>query len=90
MANGGGIYIVGYCIGAKYALLLASDPSDSHSEGTEIDVEKKKAAIKAVAIAHGKWLITAWFSFLIFPGTMISVSDFENLKAPITIVSVGM
>lgn len=54
VANGGGIYIVGYCIGAKYALLLGADKSDSGSEPSE-SAATKKTDVKAVAIAHGKY-----------------------------------
>ena len=77
VAYGGGIYIVGYCIGAKYALLVGSDLPDTEAHGqsseTELGVVTKVSEIKAVAIAHG---------------TMIAASDFEKIRVPLTVVSV--
>ena len=49
IANGGGIYAVGYCVGAKYALLLAGEHIDDAEEGEAV---KQGPLIKAGAIAH--------------------------------------
>lgn len=59
VANGGGIYAVGYCFGGKYVLLLGSElpGTVTHSQATE-DVEqgvvKSEPLIKAGALAHGE------------------------------------
>ncbi|OJD37133.1 dienelactone hydrolase family protein [Diplodia corticola] len=59
IANGGGIYGVGYCFGARYILILAGKHSDTVSWGQESkpeDVEsgvvEKGPEIKVGAIAH--------------------------------------
>lgn len=58
VANGGGIYAVGYCFGAKYVLLLGAELPDTEAHGqssgeAEEGVVKKAPAIKVGAIAHG-------------------------------------
>ncbi|MCJ1324968.1 hypothetical protein MMC10_001630 [Thelotrema lepadinum] len=78
VANGDGIYAVGYCFGAKYVLLLGAELPDTEAHGQtsnegEEGVVKKGPAIKVGAIAHG---------------TMIQERDFEKLKAPVSIVYV--
>ena len=59
VANGGGIYAVGYCFGGKYVLLLGSELPDTvaHGQATndeEKGVVKTRPVIKAGALAHGK------------------------------------
>jgi dienelactone hydrolase len=59
VANGGGVYAVGYCLGGKYVLLLGSEIPDSAAEGQAIKDEeqgvvKARPLIKAGAIAHGE------------------------------------
>lgn len=79
VANGGGIYGVGYCFGAKYILILAGEHPDTVAWGQEApkDVEqgtvKKAPVIKAGAIAHG---------------TMVTKEDLEAVKIPVYIVAV--
>ena len=58
VANGGGIYAVGYCFGAKYVLLLGSELPDTIAKGQatkdeEQGMTKVEPQIKAGAIAHG-------------------------------------
>ena len=58
IANGGGIYAVGYCFGGKYVLMLGSDLPDTVAAGQVIKDEEQgtvKAGpkIKAGALAHG-------------------------------------
>ena len=58
IANGGGVYAVGYCFGGKYVLLLGSELPDSVAWGQGVKDEEKGIvkpgpAIKAGAIAHG-------------------------------------
>jgi dienelactone hydrolase len=80
VANGGGIYGVGYCFGAKYILILAGEHSDTTVLGKqaapkdeEAGPSKKEPLIKAGAIAHG---------------TMVTKEDLENVKAPMYIAAV--
>jgi dienelactone hydrolase len=59
VANGGGVYAVGYCFGGKYVLLLGSNLVDATAEGQVIKDEEQgvvKAGplIKAGALAHGE------------------------------------
>ena len=58
VANGGGIYAVGYCFGGKYVLLLGSELPDTVAHGQASKDEEQGMAtsgpqIKAGAIAHG-------------------------------------
>jgi len=77
VANGGGIYGVGYCFGAKYILILAGEHPDTVAWGQaaptapkdeEHGVVKHAPIIKAGAIAHG---------------TMVSKEDIEAVKVPV-------
>ncbi|KAI0206129.1 Alpha/Beta hydrolase protein [Astrocystis sublimbata] len=82
---GGGIYAVGYCIGGRYVLLLASERTDSQASWTgaqkQADEEagegqgpqKKGPLIKAGAVAHA---------------ALVSTEDFRNLKSPVSLVCV--
>lgn len=59
VANGGGIYAVGYCFGGKYILLLGSELPDTVAHGQAADdveqgVVKSRPLIKAGALAHGQ------------------------------------
>ncbi|KAI4193910.1 MAG: hypothetical protein LQ350_008086 [Teloschistes chrysophthalmus] len=74
VANGDGIYAVGYCFGGKYVLLLGSELPDTVAKGQALKDEEKGVVksgpqIRAGAIAHG---------------TMITKEDIEGLKAPVT------
>lgn len=58
LANGGGLYAVGYCFGGKYVLLLGSELPDTVAQGQAVKDEEKGIVksgpqIKAGAIAHG-------------------------------------
>ena len=58
VANGGGLYAVGYCFGGKYVLLLGSELPDTVAKGQAVKDEergmvKSGPKIKAGAIAHG-------------------------------------
>ncbi|KAL9106500.1 MAG: hypothetical protein Q9227_008479 [Pyrenula ochraceoflavens] len=75
VANGGGIYAVGYCFGAKYVVMLGGEHPDSVMMGQEIKDEekgmvKKGPLIKTGAIAHA---------------TLVTREDLYALKAPISI-----
>lgn len=55
VANGGGIYAVGYCFGAKYVMLLAGGGLGSTNSKDEEEGKPKDAPlIKAGALAHGE------------------------------------
>ena len=80
VANGGGIYAVGYCFGAKYILLLGSELDQDTLEGqkspqaqAEEGMVKSGPLIKAGAIAHG---------------TQVSKEDVANTSVPMCIVAV--
>jgi dienelactone hydrolase len=78
VANGGGIYSVGYCFGGRMTLLLAGEKPDTAGWGQavkdeEAGVAKKGPYIKAGAIAHA---------------TLVSKEDFEGTKAPLAFICV--
>ena len=79
VANGGGVYAVGYCFGGKYVCLLAAELPDSAAHGQappkdeEAGMAKVEPLIKAGALAHG---------------TLITTEDFEAIKSPISMVCV--
>ncbi|CAN9327351.1 unnamed protein product [Alternaria alternata] len=79
VANGGGMYGVGYCFGAKYILMLASELPDTVAWGQEAqkDVEqgtaKKEPVLRAGAVAHP---------------TMTYKEDLEAVKSPVYIAAV--
>ena len=78
VANGGGIYSVGYCFGGRMTLLLAGENPNTVAWGQavkdeEAGVVKKGPYIKAGAIAHA---------------TLVGKEDFEGTKAPLAFVCV--
>jgi len=79
IANGGGIYGVGYCFGAKYILILAGEHPDTVAWAQEVPKDeeqgttKKEPVLRAGAIAHG---------------TMVTREDMEAVKAPVYIAAV--
>ena len=95
VANGGGIYAVGYCFGAKYVLRLSSELPDTEAQGQESAGEaepgviKKEPVVKAGAIAHGRFRREPVPINLRNAGTMITSQDFQGLKAPVAIICAG-
>jgi dienelactone hydrolase len=82
IANGGGIYAVGYCFGAKYVLLLGGEHDDGELFGQttpKSDEEdqavpaKRTPIIKVGAIAHG---------------TQVTPDDLGNVKVPMSLICV--
>lgn len=78
VANGGGVYAVGYCFGGKYVCLLSSELPDTLAHGQALKDEeqgtvKSGPLIKVGALAHG---------------TMITKEDLESIKSPITMACV--
>lgn len=79
-SNGGGLYAVGYCFGAKYVLLLGSELHADVAQGSrsaeseaEAGMVKKGPSIKAGAIAHG---------------TSIGKDDMASVSVPMCVVAV--
>lgn len=56
VANGGGIYAVGYCFGAKYVLILGGEQLETVHAPTDEEqgLATRAPLIKAGAIAHGR------------------------------------
>ena len=79
VANGGGIYGVGYCFGAKYTLILAGEHPDTVAWGQAPPKDEEQGAVKheplirAGAIAHG---------------TMVTKEDLEAVKSPVYLACV--
>lgn len=78
VANGGGVYAVGYCFGGKYVCLLSSELPDTVAHGQaskdeEQGVVKSGPLIKAGALAHG---------------TLITKEDLESIRSPISMACV--
>ncbi|KAH6631073.1 Alpha/Beta hydrolase protein [Chaetomium sp. MPI-SDFR-AT-0129] len=80
VANGGGVYGVGYCFGARYILLLGAERQKNGQRNQQggSDEEANRPAttppqLKAGALAHA---------------TMVSKEDFSGLKAPLSVVCV--
>ena len=84
VANGGGIYSVGYCFGGRMTLLLAGEkeePSGNTLFGQAAPKDEEAASpvkrgpyIKAGAVAHA---------------TLVTKEDFVGTKVPLTFVCVG-
>lgn len=78
VANGGGVYAVGYCFGGKYVCLLSSELPDTVAHGQaskdeEQGVVESGPLIKAGALAHG---------------TLITKEDLESIRSPISMACV--
>lgn len=79
VANGGGVYGVGYCFGAKYILILAGEHPDSVLHGqekagqSETGQSMKGSSLKAGAIAHG---------------TQITPDEMAAVRAPTLLICV--
>jgi len=79
IANGDGVYGMGYCFGAKYILILAGEHPDTVAWGQEQPKDeeqgtvKKAPVLKAGAVAHA---------------TMLTKEDLDAVKAPVYIAAV--
>jgi dienelactone hydrolase len=79
ISSGGGIYSVGYSVGAKYTLHLASEDAFAGLEEAKADADEEAGSnergpcIKAGAIAHG---------------TLVTEDDFGRIKSPILMICV--
>ncbi|KAL8993963.1 MAG: hypothetical protein Q9169_005953 [Polycauliona sp. 2 TL-2023] len=72
VANGDGIYAVGYCFGARYVLLLGSELPDTVAKGQAVKDEEQGV------VKNDKDL------GLMLAGTSITKEDIEGLKVPIS------
>jgi len=78
VANGGGVYAVGYCFGGKYICLLAAELPDTVAHGQALKDEEQGTVktgplIKAGALAHG---------------TMVTKEDLEGIRSPVSMACV--
>ncbi|KAI1005815.1 hypothetical protein K3495_g2404 [Podosphaera aphanis] len=78
VANGGGIYSVGYCFGGRLTLLLAGEEpeamlSASPAHDEEATVSQTGPLIKAGAVAHA---------------TLVTKEDFTKIRSPLSFVCV--
>lgn len=79
IANGGGIYGIGYCFGARYIAILSGEHPDAVAwaqeapKDEEQGVVKKEPVLKAGAIAHP---------------TMLTKEELDAVKAPMYIAAV--
>jgi len=71
--HGGGIYAVGYCIGARFVMHLAQEQEATSGGDEEAAKQKEPPLIKAGALAH--------------PAS-VAPDDFEGLKAPLSFACV--
>jgi dienelactone hydrolase len=89
VANGGGVYAVGYCFGGRYVLLLGSETPAAASAETAAETQQAKpnpqATEPAVAAAAAEPLIKAG---ALAHATLVSPDDFQHLKAPTSLVCV--
>jgi dienelactone hydrolase len=81
VAAGGGIYAVGYCFGARYALMMGAPQRADEPAGGAEDVEAAAGKqedgpplVKALAVAHG---------------TQIALTDISNTAVPTCLICVG-
>ncbi|KOS20098.1 Protein AIM2 [Escovopsis weberi] len=80
--NGDGIYAVGYCIGARYVLLLAKgghSQSQSHSHGGSGDGDEESRPVKAGPFIKAGALAHA---------ASVEPGDFDDLRVPLNLVCV--
>jgi dienelactone hydrolase len=81
IANGGGIYAVGYCVGARYLLLLGGEHEDHNATQAKDDEEEqavpppKGPYIKVGAIAHAAQVTPKDLASLKIPTLMICVEN---------------
>ncbi|KAF2088412.1 dienelactone hydrolase family protein [Saccharata proteae CBS 121410] len=82
IANGGGIYGVGYCFGARYILLLGGKHPDtvawgqaSSTEDVEAGVAEKGPEIKVGAIAHATMATKEELAAVVVPVTLVCAEN---------------
>jgi len=85
VGNGGGIYAVGYCIGARYVLLLASERTIGQAGWTRAQKQPDEEAGEAQGSAKQGPLIKAG---ALAHATLVSPEDFRGLKSPVSLACV--
>ncbi|KAH0538106.1 hypothetical protein FGG08_005268 [Glutinoglossum americanum] len=89
VANGEGMYAVGYCFGGKYILLLAGEQPDTVMWGRAPEDEQKIVhkgpLIRAGALAHGKCyhIACCYVALTHRAGTLVTKEDIEAVKSPV-------
>lgn len=78
VANGGGVYGIGFCFGGRYVTIFAADSTHPSSQkkpnsDEETGLAKTVPLFKAGALAHG---------------TQISIDELERIKSPLSFVCV--
>lgn len=80
VANGGGIYAAGYCFGARYVLLLASELHKDVARGqrapdaaAEEGMARQGAQLKCGVVAHG---------------AVVTKEDVEGVSVPLSVVAI--
>ena len=87
VANGGGVYAVGYCFGGRYVLLLAAErPAHPQGGGISLPWATKKPADEEANTAStvGPFIKVG----VVAHATLVSTEDFAGLKAPVSLVCV--
>lgn len=84
VSNGGGIYAVGYCFGARYILLLAAERKPVTGGGGFFGEAEKPADAEAGAADHGPFIKVGALAH----ATLVAKEDFEGIKVPLSIVCV--
>lgn len=83
VSNGGGVYAVGYCFGAKYILLLAAERKPFVGGGW-LGGEQKPADEESGAAKNGPFIKAGALAH----ATLVAREDFEGIKAPLSLVCV--
>jgi dienelactone hydrolase len=82
VAAGGGVYVVGYCFGARYALMLGAPQRAAEDEARDEDVEAAAGKpadgpplVKTVAVAHGTQVAPADIAGVAVPTCLVCVEN---------------
>jgi dienelactone hydrolase len=93
VANGGGVYAVGYCFGGRYVLLLGSEkPAPEAARASPPVAAETEEATPAMQSAEPARQRTASGPLIkagaVAHPTLVSRDDFQHLKAPTTLACV--
>lgn len=83
VSNGGGVYAVGYCFGAKYILLLAAERKPVAAGGF-FGEAGKPVDEEAGATNHGPFIKVGALAH----ATLVAREDFESIKVPLSLACV--
>lgn len=92
VSNGGGIYAVGYCFGARYVLLLAAERKPAASGGGIAAGLLSGGAQKPADEESGGAVTQNYGPFIkagaLAHATLVARDDFEGIKAPVSLACV--